>query len=89
LCLRKPEATSLTQSTCFNCENVTVFFENLKELISRHNFTANEIYNVDVTGNPTVFVPPKIICAKGLKQVGSVTSGDRDKCHNDCCCKGH
>ena len=77
LYLRKPENTSLTCSTSFNHENVTTFFENLKELMSRHNSTSNTIYNLDETCNSTVDVPPKIICAKGIQQVGSVTSGER------------
>jgi hypothetical protein len=41
--------------------------------MSRHSFTANNIYNLEETGNSTVHVPPKIICAKGIKQVWSVT----------------
>jgi hypothetical protein len=57
---------------------VKAFFENFKELWSRHNFTATKTYNLDVTGNSTLYVPPKITCAKGIKQVRSVTSGKRD-----------
>jgi hypothetical protein len=53
------------------------FFENLRELMSRHIFTANKIYNLDETDNSTIHVPPKIICDKEIKQVGSVTSGER------------
>lgn len=45
--------------------------------MSRHSFTANKISNLDGTGNSTVHVSPKIICAKGIKQVASVTSGER------------
>jgi hypothetical protein len=52
---------------------VKALFENFKGLRSRHNFIANKIYNLDVTGNSAVYVPPKIICAKGIKQVRSVT----------------
>jgi hypothetical protein len=45
--------------------------------MSRQKFSGNKICNLDETCNSTVLVPPKIICAKGMKQVGSVTSGER------------
>jgi hypothetical protein len=32
----------------------------------------NKVYNLDETGNSTVYVLPRIICAKGMGQVGSV-----------------
>jgi hypothetical protein len=37
-----------------------------------HNFTANKIHKLNETGNSTSHVSPKIICAKEIKQVGSV-----------------
>jgi hypothetical protein len=43
LCLRKPEATIHTRCTRLNGENVRAFFENLRALTSRHNFTAHKI----------------------------------------------
>jgi hypothetical protein len=56
---------------------VKAFFENILDLMARHNFTANKICNSGETVNSTVQVSPKIICAKGIMQVGIVTLGER------------
>jgi hypothetical protein len=37
-----------------------------------HNFAANKIHKLNETYNSTSHVSPKIICAKEIKQVGSV-----------------
>jgi len=70
--LRKAEASP---STDFNCEDVKGIYENLYEIISRHNITSCRIFKLDETGNSTFQVYPKIICAKGSKLVENVSNG--------------
>jgi hypothetical protein len=76
--LRKPESTYLAQSTSFNKLNVQQFFNNVKAVHEKHGpLPPHRIYNVDETGLSIVHMPPKILALKGIKQLGSVTSGER------------
>ena len=45
--------------------------------MERYKFTARDIWNVDETGVTTVQKPCNIVAAKGVKQVGALTSGER------------
>lgn len=78
LVIKKPEPCSLARATAFNKENVKRFFENLKDVLLRHENFANgtRIYNLDETATTTVQRPQKVVSLKG-KSICKVTSGER------------
>ena len=79
LSVRQPEATSLGRATGFNAHNVSLFYSNLSDVMSRHQFPPNRTFNIDETGCSTVQNPAKVIARQGTHQVGSVTSGERGR----------
>ena len=77
--VRSPEPTSLGRSSAFDKFTVKEFFDNLAKVLNEYKFTAPQIFNVDKTGLTTVQNPGKIVTARGVRDVGSVTSAKRGK----------
>lgn len=77
LSLRMPRATSIARATGFNKPIVEKFFDKYKEVLNKHKFTPDRIYNMDESGLSTVHNPPKVVAPTGVKQVGGITSSER------------
>ena len=79
LSLRKPEGCSLVRNTAFNRENIGRFYQNLKEVYEKYAAFSDgtRVYNLDETGITTVATPPKVISAKGQRQVAQVQAAER------------
>ncbi|XP_023011872.2 uncharacterized protein [Leptinotarsa decemlineata] len=78
LSFRRPTGTSIARLKGFNKENVDEFFKLLEEAMEKHNYLANNIYNVDETG--ITVVPskmPEILAKKGKRQIVATTSAER------------
>lgn len=74
--IRKAKATSLNRISAFNKEEITHFYGKLGDLMEKHKFIPNNIYNADETGITTVTDPEKVLAEKGQRRVGFVTSGE-------------
>uniref|UniRef100_A0A1B6KXW8 DDE-1 domain-containing protein n=1 Tax=Graphocephala atropunctata TaxID=36148 RepID=A0A1B6KXW8_9HEMI len=85
LSLRTPRSTSLSRATAFNRVTVGEFFTNLKEVMTKHKFEPQSIFNIDETGVTTVHVPGRVITEKGSKEVSKVTLGERGTLVTVCC----
>ena len=78
--IRTPESTSFTRASAFNKEQIQKYFSLLSDILEKHNFEANDIWNVDESGFSTVpSKNAKIFATRGRKQVGVLTSAERGR----------
>ena len=56
---------------------VEILSSKLDEIISKHELTGSDVWNMDETGLTTAHTPSRIIAKKRAKQVGALTSAER------------
>ena len=69
LFMRKPENTSQARAAALNHVVLEKFYAKIRELYALYNFTADRIFNVDETNDPTVLDSNKVLSRKGTHQV--------------------
>ncbi|XP_072381433.1 uncharacterized protein [Diabrotica undecimpunctata] len=75
---RKPTGTSYSTALGFNKENAQKFYQLLKDLYVKNEFTPDRIYNVDESGISVVQSKISIVIAlKGKRQIAALISGER------------
>ena len=62
----------MTRTTAFKKTTVEEFFDNLVQVMDRHQFPADRIYNMNKTGCTTVQKARKTLARLGQKQVGAL-----------------
>jgi hypothetical protein len=77
--LRRPQATSINRITAFNKEKIVKFYDNLRGVMTKCQFTPDNIYNVDEMGISTVHTPGRIVAEKGGKRVGTAVNWERGR----------
>lgn len=79
LALRKGDALAQSRATAVNAENLSQYYNLLKEMLKKHGLfnCPSRIYNMDESGVSLDHKPPKVVALKGAKKVHCRTSGNK------------
>ena len=77
LSIRTPQATSISRLIGFNKPKIDEFFEAYRNILTKHYFSAVNIFNIDETGVTTVQKPVKVLAEKGQRIIDKATSAER------------
>lgn len=69
LFIRGPQPTSFERATSFNKQNIESLFNKLAEVMRRHSFGPDYIWNMDETVT-TVHKSEKVVAQRGHKRMG-------------------
>jgi len=86
LSLRAPQATSISRIVGFNKPKVDRFFSLYGDELSKCQFQAKDIWNMDESGITNVHTPAKVVASKGRRQISKVTSGEKGRTVTVVCC---
>ncbi|GAB0097604.1 hypothetical protein DMENIID0001_132640 [Sergentomyia squamirostris] len=71
------EQENALKNYLLNCSDLYFGLSTLKLVYSRKTYDASHIYNMDETGVTTVQDPERVLCRRGTKQIGRITSSER------------
>ena len=86
LSLRAPQATSISRIVGFNKPKVDRFFSLYGDELSKCQFQAKDIWNMDESGITNVHIPAKVVASKGRRQISKITSGEKGRTVIVVCC---
>ena len=79
MAVRKLEHTNINRVISFNESDINIFFNNLKLLYEKYNFSPTKIWNMDKTGIYNVQQPENIVVEKDQRRVTSIVTAERGK----------